>query len=209
MMFILYWTLELKPVDNSIRLLFMNYEIQNPTALIWASHIILIYFAWRFHLNSRRRIRSGYMAGFDTQPLNTKSKLYKKLKIQAETNYNENYKLKFEEERNQSAEKQHISDFSNLTYRINPISLKYESGNLTLTYQVQYDGARVFGCEFNNYTIRYKWFNFLLYKILKIISFTLKKEESPDFLLPWLMFFMAITTSILRHYGIDISYFKP
>ena len=208
MMFILYWVLGLKPIDDSIRLMFVSYEITNPVALAWVSHIILVYFAWRFYLNSRRRIRFGYISSFDTQSFNKKSLIYKKLNKQSEADYRKNHKEQFETDRIQSAETQQIKDFSNLIYNILPISLKYESGIVNLTYQVHYDGGRVYGFEFKNYTIRYKWYNWLLYKLIKVIAFVFKKEESPDFLLPWLMFSMAVASSILRRYGIDVFYFK-
>ena len=57
MLFISYWLLGLTPADEKIRLLVINYEISNPCALKWISYALLIYFAWRFNISSRRRVR--------------------------------------------------------------------------------------------------------------------------------------------------------
>lgn len=91
--FILYWVLGLKPLDDTIRLLVINYEISNPSALQWVSYTILIYFAWRFYLNSRRRIRVGYRKSVSIHNFpNKESRLYKKLVSLAKAHYIQNKK---------------------------------------------------------------------------------------------------------------------
>ncbi len=204
--FILYWVLGLKPLDDTIRLLVINYEISNPSALQWVSYTILIYFAWRFYLSSRRRIRVGYRrsASIHSFP-NKESRLYKKLVSLAKAHYIQNKKTEFEATRQSNFNENPIDGFNNELYRIHVSKFSYESDQLTLSYQVQYAGTRLPGNDFTNGGIRYRSFEWLLFKFLGFCKFSIKQEDAPDYLLPWVLFALALLCGVLTNLGISVN----
>lgn len=206
LLFIFYWLFELTPVDNSIRLLVINYEIKHPQALKWVAHILLFYFAWRFYLSSKRRIRTGFRSSASRGSFqNRESAFYKLLKKRATSHYELNHRASFQKEREEIASKHNSPSFNNETYRISPLDLKYENNNFCMTYQVQYEGPRLPGNDFRNFSISYKWHQWLWYKTWALIKFISEKEESPDYLFPWVLFLLAIATSALSHFGIKVQ----
>ncbi|MBP5064993.1 hypothetical protein HUT27_12915 [Pseudomonas chlororaphis] len=196
MMFIVYWALGLAPAGDSIRLIFINYEITNPAALPWIAHTILLYFAWRFYLSSRNMIKHGFIKTINTN-LSGKhgSLLYRLLEKRAREDYIKNQKDKFQKEREDYALEQGISTYNNIDFLTNPQELKYEYGELCLTYQAYYREPRLPGNDFRGYTIKYQWFHWLWFKTWKIFEFLTKKEETPDYLIPWVLFLCALLTS--------------
>lgn len=206
LMFILYWVLGLKAVDGSIRLLVINYEISNPSALTWVAHLLLLYFAWRFYLNSRRQIRSGFHKSFGYHQFSNKknSYMYKSLRDKATKNYIENYKSQFEKEREDLADKKSIVGFNNSNFSANPIKFNYERNKLTLSYQVQYEGEKLPGNDFKNFEIVYGWRDWVWLKLWKFLCFIVGKEEAPDYLLPWILFFLALACSLMLRLGITV-----
>lgn len=206
LLFIFYWLFELAPIDNSIRLLVINYEIKNPQALKWVAHTLLLYFAWRFYLSSKRRIRTGFRSSASRGSFqNTNSAFYKLLKKRATNHYELNHRESFQKEREKIATKHNITSFNNEQCRITPLELKYENNKFGLTYQVQYEGQRLPENDFQNFFISYKWHRWLWYKTWALIKFISEKEESPDYLFPWVLFLLAIATSALSHYGIKVQ----
>jgi hypothetical protein len=204
--FILYWLLGLKPIDDSIRLLVINYEISNPSALQWVSYAILFYFAWRFYLSSRRRIRVGYRESISINNFpNKESRLYKKLVSLAEGHYVENKKSEFEETRQSKFEDNPVEGFNNDEYRVQVTKFSYESNQLTLTYQSQYSGTRLPGNDFFNGQIRSRSMDWLLFKFIGFCKFSLKQEDAADYLLPWVLFTLAIMCCVLIKFGFTVN----
>ena len=204
MLFIAYWALGLTPSGDSIRLVFINYEISNPGALVWIAHAILLYFAWRFYLSSRNMIKHGVIKTINTS-LSGKSSgfFYKLLEKCAKEDYEKNHKEKFQKEREDYASEKGIDLHGQTDAATIPQELKYEYGQqLTLSYQVYYRETRLPGNDFRNYTINYKWFNWLWFKAWRIVVFLTGKEETPDYLIPWILFILALLTSLLGAIGI-------
>lgn len=206
--FISYWALGLTPVDESIRLLVINYEISNPSALKWIAHVLLLYFAWRFYINSRRQIRTGYRNSFNFNNFQKISgRLFDRLKVDAEQNYCNNFKTDFEEWREEQAEKRGIQGVENNEYSVNPNKLVYDQNSVTMHYQVQYKGSRIPGNDFKNGAVVYPWYSWPGLKIMRFIKFIFSKEEAPDYLVPWILFCLATTTSVLSYYGVSVHDF--
>ena len=198
----------MEPVDDSIRLLVINYEISNPLALSWISHAILFYFAWRFYLSSRKRITSAFRKSVRISDFqNKKSRMVRALKGEAEKHYVENAKEDFEKRRAETAKEKSAENFNNIDYVVRPNQFSYESNNLTLKYQVQYEGDRLKGNDFVNCTITYYWKDWILFKVIEFFKFMFSKEEAPDYLLPWILFVLAVTSSILLKLGVTVSDF--
>lgn len=205
LMFILYWLLALSPADDSIRLSIINYKIQNPAALFWVAHAALIYFAWRFYLSSKNRIRHGFInsaaiGSFSSQ----NSRLYKSLKKMAEADYINKHMEKFQQERENYAKENKIEHYNKEYLSVTPVSFSYEGDQLRLEYQVEYDRGRHGNLYFSNYKIFYKRYRWVQFKLWRMVKFILGKEDSPDYVIPWVLFMFAIATSILSHFGITV-----
>lgn len=203
LMFVLYWLLALSPADDSIRLSIINYKIQNPSALFWAAHAALIYFAWRFYLSSKNRIRHGFrqsvaMGSFSDQ----NSSFYKSLAKKAQDNYIAQHMEAFQKEREEYALMHKIESYKKEYLSITPLGIGYEGDQLTLEYQVQYDRGEHGNLSFRNYQIYYGRYRWLWFKLGKLIRFVLGKEDSPDYVIPWILFACAITTTVLNYFGI-------
>lgn len=204
-LFICYWVLGLNPTDESIRLLVINYEISNPAALKWISHILLVYFAWRFYISSRRQIRNGYRKNFNFRNFDKRSGwLFEKLKKDASSHYQNNLKAAFEAERKELSQKHEVQGFSNDEYSINPNKLIYDPSNVTMHYQVQYGGSRVPGNDFKNGAVVYPWYSWIGLKTARFVAFLFSKEEAPDYLVPWVLFSLAVTTSVLTYFCVTV-----
>ncbi|RON15620.1 hypothetical protein [Pseudomonas frederiksbergensis] len=203
MMFIVYWALGLAPAGDSIRLIFINYEITNPAALPWIAHTILFYFAWRFYLSSRNMIKHGVIKTINTS-LSGKheSLLYRLLEKRAREDYIKNQKNNFQKEREDYALEKSINTYNNVDFSTTPQELKYEYGELCLSYQAYYREPRLPGNDFRGYTIKYRWFHFLWFKAWKIFEFLTGKEETPDYLIPWVLFLFALLTSAFNILGV-------
>lgn len=204
--FILYWFLGLKPIDDSIRLLVINYEISNPSALHWASYAILFYFAWRFYLSSQGRIRAGYRKSVSIGSFpNKETRFYKKLVSLADEDYFKNKKLEFEETRLTKFNENPIEGFNNELYKVHVTRFFYESKKLMLTYQVQYSGSRLAGNDCINAQIRFRSMEWLLFKFFAFLKFSIKQEDAPDYLLPWVLFTSALVCGVLSKLGISAN----
>lgn len=198
MLFIAYWALGLTPSDDNIRLVFINYEISNPDTLPWIAHTILLYFAWRFYLSSRNMIKSGAINTINTSLSGKNSGfLYKLLERCAKEDYEKNHQEKFQKEREYYASEKGIDLQRQVDAATIPQEFKYEHGQLTLNYQAYYRETRLPGNDFRGYTIKYKWFNWLWFKAWRIVVFLTGKEETPDYLIPWILFLLALLTSLL------------
>lgn len=205
-MFILYWALGLKPVDDHIRLFVINYDITNPSVLVWIANLILFYFAWRFHLNSKRQIIHGYRKSFNYHQFNNKNSiLFTKLKKKSVEHYVENHKSEFESQRLELSKGKQIEGFNNKDYSIYPTKFVYNGSNLVLSYQARYDGSKVPGNDFKNSEIRYQWNDWLWLKAYRFILFIIGKEEAPDYLLPWVMFYFALLCSVMTCLEISVN----
>ncbi|WP_286823978.1 MULTISPECIES: hypothetical protein [unclassified Idiomarina] len=207
MLFISYWLLGLTPADEKIRLLVINYEISNPCALKWISYALLIYFAWRFNISSRRRVRLGYRRSFNFNNIDRSGRLFIKLKVDAERNYSERYKDEFESWRAEQAEKHDVKEFNNEEYSINPSKLVYEQNSVALHYQVQYKGDRLPGNDFKNGMVVYPWYRWSFLKLVRFTKFIFGSEDAPDFFVPWVLFSLALASSALSYYGVSVHDF--
>lgn len=207
MLFISYWLLGLTPVDETIRLLVINYEISNPCALNWISYALLIYFAWRFYISSRKRGRFGYRKSFNFNNIERSGRLFRKLKEDAERDYADRYKDEFENWRTEQAEKHDLKEFEIKEYSINPNKLVYEQNSVAMHYQVQYKGGRLPGNDFNNGTVVYPWYRWPFLKVVRFIKFVFGTEDAPDFFVPWVLFSLALATSVLSYYGVSVHDF--
>ncbi|WP_439510311.1 hypothetical protein [Marinimicrobium koreense] len=207
MLFISYWLLGLTPADETIRFLVINYEISNPSALKWISYALLMYFAWRFYISSKRRVRLGYRKSFNFNNIDRSGRLFRKLKEDAERNYSEQHKDQFENWRTEQAGKHDIKDFENKEYYINPNKLVYDKNSVTMHYHVKYKGGRIPGNDFKSGTVVYPWYRWPFLKVVRFIKFIFSTEDAPDFFVPWVLFSLALATSILSHYEVSVHNF--
>lgn len=208
--FILYWLCGLSPSDESIRLAVKSYEISNPEVLRWASYSLLFYFAWRFHLSSGRRVFRGIKketrVKSSTGHMDKGSRLYSRLVEDAEADYVANKKEEFEREREGKQAASRIVDFNNDDYEISVSNLSFmNSKKLMMEYNVKYKGDRLPGNDFRKGNVEYRWFNFIPLRILGVLRFSFSTEEGPDYLLPWLLFLLALVCAFFIHFGVDAA----
>lgn len=203
--FILYWLLGLTPSDESLRLLVMDYHINNIGALRPVTYTILLYFAWRFYLNSRRRVRFGYRKVFELQQYNniSSNQLKEKLIALSQQQYINSHIIDHQNWREQKNKDNPNREFNYEKYEIIIISLKYENNSLQLTYRVDYEGDRVENSR--TYYRKIEWYRFPLYRLRCFFKFLVGSEDSADFFLPWLLFTMAVLTCLLSEAGISIN----
>lgn len=203
LMFVLYWVLALSPADDSIRLSVINYKVQNSSALFWVAHAVLAYFAWRFYLSSKNRIRHSFRNSVTLgQFSNQDSALYKSLKKKANDDYMAKHIEAFEKEREEYALKHNIESYNKELISVAPINFMYEGDQLRVEYQVQYERGLHGDVYFKNYKIFYEWYHWLWFKFVRLVRFVLGKEDSPDYVIPWVLFLLAITTSVFSYFGI-------
>jgi|GEM_PF-4549404 len=205
LMFILYWVLALSPADDAIRLSIINYKVQNPSALFWVAHAALIYFAWRFYLSSKRRVRNGFINSLAVGQFTKQgSWLYKSLKKKAVDDYVANHMESFHKEREEYALKRNVESYSNEDFVIHLISFKYEGDRLSLEYQAAYDREVIPEAYFKNYRIYYGRFSWLWFRFVGLVRFVMGKEDSPDYVVPWVLFVFAVVTSALNCLGVTV-----
>lgn len=203
LMFILYWLLGLEPVDNSIRLHVINFQITNSEVLPWVSHGLLFYFAWRFYLNSRKRVRTGYMRKFGSQIMTNKDSIfYRKLKSICLKNFLANHQSQYEIELENIVGKESIDSVKTAGFKIYPSKFSYENYKLVLVYSVHYE-SDLLKRKIKTLSISYNWYSWPLVKLWRFLAFVTNTEDAPDFLLPWLLFFVAIITSVLNTVGVS------
>jgi hypothetical protein len=202
-MFVLYWVLALNPADDSIRLSIINYKIQNPSALFWVAHAALIYFAWRFYLSSKNKIRHGFRSSVTTGLLsNQDSSICKALKKNAKDDYITKHMEAFQKEREECAQKYKIESYNKECLSVTPTNLMYEGEKLCLEYQAQYERGFDGDVYFNNYKVYYERHQWLWFKFVRLVRFILGKEDSPDYVIPWVLFLLAVTTSVFSYFGV-------
>jgi len=201
----LFWLPALGPANYSIRILKINYKNQNPSALFWTTQGVFIYFAWRFYLSSKNRIRHGFrnsvaIGNFSNQNSST----YKSLKKKAEADYIEKHMKAFQQEREDYAQKHKIESYNKEYLSVTPLGFGYEGDQLRLEYQIQYDRGQHGDLYFRNYKIFYEQYRWLWFKLGGLVKFILGKEDSPDYVIPWILFMCAVTTSTLSYFGITV-----
>lgn len=208
--FILYWLCGLSPSDESIRLAVKSYEISNPEVLRWASYSLLAYFSWRFYLNSGRKVFPGIkrQIGITANPsrMDRSSRLYARLNKDAEAHYVANMKEGFETEREEDPGASRLVNFNNNEYEISISSLGIKNNNpLSMDYQVKYKGDRLPGNDFRSGRVEYRWFDFIPLRILGFLRFFFSTEEGPDYLLPWVLFLLALVCAFFIHFGVEAT----
>lgn len=196
-------------VDTSIRLLVINYNITNSAALNPIAHILLFYFAWRFYLSSKKMIRHGYRKAVEINNFNTQPSFFAKiLKRDGGSEYRSRHQKDFEQQLIDYANQDFIDNADNKDYSIHLSKLVHEGMHLVLHCQTQYHKMTgVTSFTTMNFTIKYKSHQLIWYKFWILLVFLTGKEETPDYLIPWLLFISAISTSILTHFGIKVSQF--
>ncbi|MNP63339.1 hypothetical protein D3C76_1587220 [compost metagenome] len=78
----------------------------------------------------------------------------------------------------------------------------YEGDQLRVEYQAQYERGLHGDVYFKSYKIFYEWYHWLWFKFVRLVRFVLGKEDSPDYVIPWVLFLLAITTSVFSYFGI-------
>ncbi|EGR3441941.1 hypothetical protein DMX23_24705 [Vibrio parahaemolyticus] len=207
LMFILYYLLGLEPVDNSIRLQVINFQVTNLEVLPWVAHGLLLYFAWRFYLNSRKRVRTGYRRKFAFQQISSKDSFFhRRLKNVCLKDFLVNHKSQYETEIEGIVGKDSIDSVRSAGFNIYPNKFSYENQKLVLVYGVQYQyESELFQRTMKTFSITYSWYSWPLIKSWRFLAFSINTEDAPDFLLPWLLFFAAILTSALNCFGISAN----
>lgn len=193
-------------MDDSIRLLVINYKITNPEALKWFSYSILIYFAWRFYLSPRVPMRIGYSKSINIQSFPNKgSNLYKKLVTIAKENYVKKRQLEFEVSRESIFLEEALEGFNNNNYSLTVTKLYYKSGKLTSCYQVQYEGTKLPGFDFLDGEVIFGRTELFMFKFISFCQFSLQQEDAPDYILPWVLFSLAVFCGLLIEFGVSIN----
>lgn len=208
--FILYWLLGLEPTDDNIRLTFVNFSIHNTEVLPYLTHGILFYFAWRFYLNSKKMVKTSFIRYFNTFSHfnNTQAYPYKRLLKVA----NHDFKTKYEKNFIDSLSphlKSHVKDVE-VTFNISSFALDTFTNRLGLKLSGQYHSPRLnytnLPTQIQNprtYSLDIKKRQYLHLIIWRFVKFSFLTEDSPNFFLPWVLFLLAVTSSILRYFCID------
>ena len=208
--FMLYWLLGLEPTDDNIRLTFVNFSIHNTEVLPYLTHGILFYFAWRFYLNSKKMVKTSFINFFNTfSNLNNREAYpYEKLVKIANHDFKTNHEQKYKDSLKQHL-KSNVKDVE-VTFNISSFVLNDSNNRLDLIVRGQYQTPRdnYISLPTQNYhivsyvlKIKKRIYSHLI--IWRFIKFSFLTEASPNFFLPWILFLLAITTSILRYFCID------
>lgn len=198
-LFIAYWALGLKPSTDKIQLLFINYQISNPDALAWFSHAILFYFAWRFYLNSKGRVKNGIVSTINTSYFQRDSMggfFYDAIEKTAKDDYEKNHKSTFQQERERNALEHGIDLHSHIDARLGLVKINYDNGKLNLHYQVSHYEHRLPGNDFKDFSVPWTGSYSHLFMARKFITFLTSKEDMPDFMMPWVLFVFAVCSRI-------------
>ncbi|XKE45709.1 hypothetical protein LG302_00790 [Halomonas organivorans] len=205
LLFVLYWLLGLDLIGGELRLFFANYKVTNEGALVWVVHVSLIYFAWRFYLDSKGKLAYAYRNAFGLSGSALKStRLLGRLKRHAEQNYIESKKEGFERKRSEEAAKRRVADFDNQSFDITFSKFGYSGKKVVLHYQVRYKGDAVQSNDFCNGQVEYSWKDWPFLRVWCFIKFFVSKEEAADYLVPWLLFFLAMLCSVMANVGITV-----
>lgn len=208
--FILYWLLGLEPTDDNIRLTFVNFSIHNTEVLPYLTHGILFYFAWRFYLNSKKMVKNSFIKYFNTfSRFDSQHKYpYINLLKVAYHDFKKNYEQDFINSLSPFL-KSHVKDVE-VTFDITNFSMRIARNKLALSVSGHYHSPRH---NYNNLTSnnmitsnykldinKRKYLHLIIWRFIK---FSFLTEDSPNFFLPWVLFLLAITSSILRYFCID------
>lgn len=214
-LFIMHWVLDLHLIENQINLASINFKIGNPYALSYASYILLMYFAWRFYLNSKNRISFGFYGIIDGHSLLSENDFFnKKFHFDANSEYVEKCKKDIEDRRRSfmgsrgihlDDDKHNNSRHSINLNKIEAIKKNFLFCKIRITYRSIYHGGMLGGFPDVSYSIDYSWNKLKLFRVSKLLHFLLNTEDTPDFLLPWLLFAFAAFTIFLDKSGIGFS----
>ena len=205
-LFIVYWLLGLKLIDDNLNLPFIHYQITNPQLLKPLAILLLIYFAWRFHLSSQSKITSGYKNSrsivFNSYtPNNLKFLTSKCLK-----DYKDNHQTKIE---NELADEQRRVCRRLYEYKVKVMPCKLLHGEPSMQdVHVRYIAYYpILNSEKNeeyrrDFNFRLKRFEPLRVKLNVLKHFVFNREESPDYLLPWVLFLFALVTLTFSEFQI-------
>ncbi|MBV7264145.1 hypothetical protein KCG43_19210 [Photobacterium sp. WH24] len=199
--FIIYWLLGLHPQDNVLSLGTVRFNIDDPRWLPYIANGLLLYFAWRFFIHSRKKVSSSYTSFLRYEMLNRKHKFWcKKLTESAEKDFANNGKF-------EDFQKLNANDFFD---KLKPeqcrISLpSLSNSNTPIKFGYRYIASvpsNLEGRPSNVKTGSYIFkFNYLLRTTLNLHMITLWllfNEDSADYLIPWVLFFIAVFSIFIR-----------
>ncbi|HGF5160617.1 TPA: hypothetical protein ACF31N_001179 [Vibrio parahaemolyticus] len=195
--YIVYWLLGLHPNDNTLALGPVRFTIENPHLLPSIANGLLLYFAWRFYIHSQKKVRISYNTFFRSEMLHQKHKFWcKKLYQSAGKHFEqEGFKDLIENKLGENT-----SDYKREDFKISIQSL--QNSNTPTFFEYRY---RVNPHVHKSANPKIYEFSFGFNPFLKVLMhinlfsyWVISKEEAADYLLPWLLFGIAVVSIFLR-----------
>lgn len=213
--YIVYWLLGLHLQENVLALGAVRFKIDDPHWLPYIANSLLLYFAWRFHIHSRKKVLTSYRRFFCYEFLSYSPPKHpdwsKKLIEAAERDFvNSGFKA--------FQEKNAGDFFDNLTaaqcrIRLPSLTNQGSTSKFQYTYDIllsneAHEARKTEEAEKTNGQLKpikgshftFK-FNLFLKLSLNIHMFTLwliSEEDSADYLIPWVLFVVALVSIFLR-----------
>lgn len=200
--FIIYWLLGLHPQENILSLGPVRFTVENPHWLPYIANGLLLYFAWRFFIHSRKKLSTSYTKFFRNDMLFQKHKFWcKKLVESARHDFFNNGK--FEEYQRQNTNEffdklrpdQCLIKLPSLTNVNTPHQFIYEY-QISLPDKMAGKPKIIKGGSFT-----FK-FNFILKICIHLHLYALwavSSEDAADYLIPWILFVIAIGSIFFRY----------
>lgn len=202
-LFIVYWFVGAHPKDNEIVLGTLKVAVDNPERLKYVGWTLLGYFAWRFYIHSKKKIRTSYSKFLRNTILFNELKFWnKKLTESANNDFLNNGG--FEKFKSANRGVYFDSLLPSKCYLTLP-SLINSSAPSTLTYQYSINLPRETPnrpAVVNPVTVHFK-FNLIWKTLLHLhvfIRWARSNEDSADFLLPWILFTLAVLSILHSNY---------
>lgn len=210
--YIVYWMLGLHPYENYIALGPVRFEMENPFWLPYIANSLLLYFAWRFFINSRKRVSFSYKKHFTSKMLHRTSDFWcKKLENSAREHFkNQGYNKLMDKQRFFSILDEGSQPISFDEYNLYVPSL--QNSNAPTFFEYRYNvsypqkikstpskGIETFDFKFN---VGLKF----LINIHMFFLWIISSEDSADYFIPWLLFIFACVSIVLRDSSYNENY---
>jgi hypothetical protein len=148
---------------------------------------------------------NGYRKSFAYNNFSNTRKgyVYNKLHKICGEDYACNYQATFEDQLIAQLDDNQKDLFNISNFAVTPQTFTYENGSLCFSYQAYYRDDCVRNRGSTNFYIRYPWHSWKALKTWSFFTFLLNTEDAPDFLLPWILFLLAVISSILTKLGVS------
>lgn len=195
--FILYWLLELEPAKDEIHLNIISYKISNPDPLTVLAWLALVYFLWRFFLakplfiQTFRNLKSSF---YNNQISEDSGIVSAALRNIAKSDFNENHSQKFEKFISEESKKYRRQyKYSGLEAH----KLVKHQGQTELEYSSQATEVNKKARINKTFKLPISPWILTLINSKLVLDLVVKNEDSADYILPLLLFVLAVVCGIM------------